>query len=168
MRTNNINIDDVIKTTLSVMDLSVPNRDVVLANIVDVYLSTPLADETSLEQIGNDLLKFTQATMAFHNANLDKSQSALKWSIPKHLESLQLAMCLLKKHGAVKIKRGNTDKFDIALKYDGEYTYDKNIINGLILQYNIGSTRAYITSVLSRVEMMAPVAALEDLNEPKN
>ena len=156
------NFDDIIKSSLNAIDLTVASRDTALKQVVDIYSSVPNAFDEEPETISNRILEFSQSVVSLHNANLDKSQAALKWTMPKSIEPFQLALCILKANHAINLSYvDDSAEGDIAVYCDGGlqeglYTTDIDYINNIIYSYHAGMPKNAVDEVMSRLKAWAP------------
>lgn len=161
-QTMSTNFDDIIKSSLNTIDLTVASRDTALKEVVDRYSSVPNAFDEEPETIANRILEFSQAVVSLHNANLDKSQAALKWAMPKSIEPFQLALCILKVNHAINLSYvEDSAESDIAVYCDngvqeGLYTTDADHINKIIYSYHPGMPKNAVDEVMSRLKAWAP------------
>lgn len=162
MSTDCTDFDDVIKSSLSTIDLKVASRDTALKQVVDIYGSVPNAFDEDPETISNRILEFSQSVVMLHNSGLDKSQAALKWTVPKSIEPFQLALCILKVNHAINLSYvDDSAECDIAVYCDeglqeGLYTTDIDYINNIIYSYHAGMPKNAVDEVMSRLRAWAP------------
>jgi len=155
------NFDDEINSALSKIDLDASSRDTALKQVVDVYSEIPDVFDVEHNIIANRILKFSQTVVTAHNANLDKSQAALKWQMPKDIEPFQIAICLLKAHHAISLSYvDETSKGDIAVYcedgiQEGLYTTEIDYINAIIYSYHVGINKSGLEEVMSRLKSSA-------------
>lgn len=158
----NTKFDDVINSSLSTIDVDVASRDTALKQVVDIYCTIPDAFSVEPETISNRILKFSQSVVSLHNSNLDKSQAALKWVMPKSIEPFQLALCILNANHAINLSYvDDSTEGDIAVYCDdgmreGLYTTDIDYINNIIYSYHAGMTKNAVDEVMSRLRAWAP------------
>ena len=158
----NTDFENVINNSINVIDIEVASRDTALKQVVDIYSKIPKAFDVEPETISNHILKFSQAVVSLHNANLDKSQAALKWIMPKSIEPFQLALCILKANHAINLSYvDDSAESDIAVYCEdgiqkGLYTTDVDYINNIIYSYHAGMPKNSVDEVMSRLRAWAP------------
>lgn len=158
----NTNFQDVINSSLNTIDIDVALRDSALKQVVELYCTVPDAFSVEPEVISNRILQFSQAVVSLHNSNLDKSQAALKWTMPKNIEPFQLALCILKSHNAINLSYvDDSSEGDIAVYCDngideGLYTTNIDYINNIIYSYHPGMSKKEVDEVMSRLKAWAP------------
>lgn len=157
------NFDSIINTSVNAMGVKNLSRDMALYQVVEQYCTLPYAFSIEPQEISNRILKFSQAVVSAYNANLDKSQAALKWNMPKQIEPFQLAKCILIANHAINLSYvEDAEECDIAVYCDdgprkGLYTTDTDYINNIIYSYAPSMDKKSIDEVMSRLKAWAPV-----------
>lgn len=157
------NFDSIINTSVNAMGVKNLSRDMALYQVVEQYCTLPYAFSIEPQEISNRILKFSQAVVSAYNANLDKSQAALKWNMPKQIEPFQLAKCILIANHAINLSYvEDAEECDIAVYCDdgprkGLYTADTDYINNIIYSYAPSMDKKSIDEVMSRLKAWAPV-----------
>lgn len=159
---NNTKFENAINTCVKAIDVTVASRDIALEQVVDVYSTIPGSFDVSPETISDNILKFSQAVVTLHNANLTKADAALKWSMPKSIEPFQLARCIIRVNHAINLSYvEDSAECEIAVYcesgiQEGLYTTDMNFINNIIYSYHTGMPKNALDEVLSRLKAWAP------------
>ena len=154
------NFEDVINTSINT--INTVSRDIALTQVVDTYCTIPNAFSEEPQEIASHILQFSQAVVSLHNSQLDKSQSNLKWDMPKQIEPFQLAKCILKANHAINLSYvEDSDEGDIAVYCEhgtkkGLYTTDTDYINNIIYSYATSMTKKNVEEVMSRLKAWAP------------
>lgn len=160
---NEQNFESAMNTSLSVINVNELSRDMALTQVVEHYCTFPDAFDVEPQEIASRILKFSQAVVSLYNANLDKSQAALKWNMPKQIEPFQLAKCILKANHAINLSYvEGSEESDIAVYCDsgskkGLYTTDTDYINNIIYSYAASMDKKNVEEVMSRLKAWAPV-----------
>lgn len=156
------NFNDVMNASLKTIDVTVASRDIALKQVVDVYETIPGAFDIDPEEISDRILQFSQVVVTLHNANLDKSQTALKWVMPKSIEPFQMALCILKVNHAINLSYvDDSADGEIAVYCEdgiqkGLYTTDIDYINSIIYSYHAGIQKNAVDEVMTRLRAWAP------------
>ena len=101
---NNV-IENAINATVNAVSVEMTTRELALKKATESMMLIPDFCKLSPSDTTAALLALSQAIVVKYNSNLDKSQAALKWSMPKNIEPFQLAMCLIKRNNAIRISQ---------------------------------------------------------------
>ena len=158
-----LDFENVINTSLSTMNVNSLSRDMALTQVVEHYCALPDAFNVEPQEIASRILKFSQAVVSLYNSGLDKSQAALKWTMPKNIEPFQLARCILQANHAINLSYVDDSKeCDIAFycaegSKEGLYITDTDHINNIIYAYAPSMLKKDVDEVMSRLRAWAPV-----------
>lgn len=156
-------VENIIKTTITTVDLEQESAAKCLVDATKEFLLAPLT--LTAEEASSAILKMSRNIVALHNANLDKSQAALKWTMPSEISPQQTALCMIKLNSAIVLLYDETkdiiqdDDVDIAV-YDDEtglYVTNPSTINRIIYSYNSAFKKNDIEEVRTRIRAWAPV-----------
>lgn len=150
----------VIKNTVSTVNIDITTRDIALHDATSMIMKAPGFNTLSASETAAALLSLSQQVVSRFNSGLDKSQAAMKWTMPRNIEPFQLAMVLIQKHHAINIIYVDSDEesTDIALYDDktGIYTVNDAYIMRVILAYSVSANKAYTDEVYAQLRALAP------------
>ena len=155
---NNV-IENAINTTVSTVSVEMTTRELALKKATESMMLIPDFCKLSPSDTTAALLALSQAIVVKYNSNLDKSQAALKWSMPKNIEPFQLAMCLIKRNNAINLSYVDNDSSSEVALYDeseGIYTVNVDDIMREILSYSTSANKSFTDEVFVQLRALAP------------
>ena len=155
---NNV-IENAINTTVSTVSVEMTTRELALKKATESMMLIPDFCKLSPSDTTAALLALSQAIVVKYNSNLDKSQAALKWSMPKNIEPFQLAMCLIKRNNAINLSYVDNDSSSEVALYDeseGIYTVNVDDIMREILAYSTSANKSFTDEVFVQLRALAP------------
>ena len=154
-----MNIKNAINTTVSAVTVEMTTRELALKKATESIMMIPDFCKLSPADTTAALLALSQAIVVKYNAGLDKSQAAMKWSMPKNIEPFQLAMCLIKRNNAINLSYVDNDSSSEVALYDeneGIYTVNVDDIMREILAYSTSANKSFTDEVFVQLRALAP------------
>lgn len=156
-------VENIINTTIMSVDIEQESAAKCLLDATKEFLLAPLT--LTAEEMSSAILKMSRSIVSLHNANLDKSQAALKWSMPSEISPQQTALCMIKLNNAISLLYDETKDViqdgdvDIAV-YDEErglYNTNPSAIDRVIYSYNPSFKESDVKEVVRKIKAWAPV-----------
>lgn len=155
-------IKNAINTTVSAVTVEMTTRELALKEATKSMMLLPDFCKLSPADTTSTLLALSQAVVVKYNAGLEKSQAALKWSMPKNIEPFQLAMCLIKRNNAINLSYVDNDSSSEVALYnadEGIYTVNVDDIMREILAYSTSANKSFVDEVFTQLRALSPKRA---------